>query len=182
MCSRPRSRRNPTGHLLALGSKRDVIGLEKEGDVFLSFTSLCFIIKITNYGHLTQGSGTVEEEKCEVPTVDPEVEAWSERTAVITRYDHETHCHLARGFVEDLADKVVADNWKEPEPKKEESEPSISLNLKKQKLFLPDLVPNVVVSVPNTETVSESDEYESADEQPQQLHGLSWFHRQKQTF
>ena len=31
-------------------------------------------------------------------------------------------------------------------------------------------------------SVSESDEYESADEQPQQLHGLSRFHRQKQTF
>lgn len=120
-----------------------------------------------------QGSGAAEEEKCEAVTTDLEAEAWSERTAVITRYDHETHCNLARGFVEDLADKVVADNWKEPELKKEESKPPSSLDLKKQKLFLPDLVPNVVVSAPNADTVSESDEYESADEQPPQLHGLS---------
>lgn len=125
--------------------------------------------------YITQGSGTAEEEKCQAVTTDPEAEAWSERTSVITRYDHETHCDLARGFVEDLADKVVAENWnKEPEPTKvKESKPKpSSLNLKKHLLFLPDLVPNVVISqTPTTDTVSESDEYESADEQPQ-LHGI----------
>lgn len=127
--------------------------------------------------YITQGSGTAEEEKCEAVAADPEAEAWTERTAVITRYDHETHCDLARGFVEDLADKVVAENWnKEPEPTKEKgSKPPSSLNLKKQLLFLPDLVPNVVISqTPTTDTVSESDEYESADEQPQ-LHGIHNF-------
>lgn len=128
--------------------------------------------KSSNVYDFTQGSGTAEEEKCEVVSTDPEVEAWSERTAVITRYDHETHCNLARGFVEDIADKVVEENWnKEPETKKEFKPPN-SLSLKKQLLFLPDLVPNVVVSqTPTTDTVSESDEYESADEQPH-FHGI----------
>ena len=122
-----------------------------------------------------QGSGAAgEEEKCEAVSADQEAEAWSERTAVITRYDHETHCHLARSFVEDLADKVVADSLnKESNNDEDDSKPS--LNAKKQQLFLPDLVPNLVVSGPNTaETISESDEYESADEQPQ-LHGTIIF-------
>ncbi|XP_046464598.1 transforming acidic coiled-coil-containing protein 1-like isoform X6 [Daphnia pulex] len=114
-----------------------------------------------------QGSGTNEEEKCEAVAVDLDAEAWSERTAVITRYDHETHCDLARGFVEDLANKVVEENFKEPEQKKENFKAPTSLHLKKQKLFLPDLVPNVAASGPPTDVVSESDEYESADEQPQ---------------
>ncbi|XP_046464575.1 transforming acidic coiled-coil-containing protein 2-like isoform X3 [Daphnia pulex] len=113
------------------------------------------------------GSGTNEEEKCEAVAVDLDAEAWSERTAVITRYDHETHCDLARGFVEDLANKVVEENFKEPEQKKENFKAPTSLHLKKQKLFLPDLVPNVAASGPPTDVVSESDEYESADEQPQ---------------
>lgn len=86
---------------------------------------------------------------------------------------------MARGFVEDLADKVVADKWKEPaakvEGRPEGLKPPTSLNLKKQLLFLPDLVPNVVVSQPSaptsTDAVSESDEYESADEQPH-FHGM----------
>lgn len=147
-----------------------------------------------------QGSGTPaeSEEKCTESVsavVDEEAEAWSERTAVITRYDHETHCQLARSFVEDLADKVVADNWK---PKEEEvlekaievseqveefkvpAQPpteKLSLKLQKQSLFLPDLVPNVVIvkpSVPPSE--SESDEYASADEeQAQSLHGNERF-------
>lgn len=116
-----------------------------------------------------QGSGTTEEEKCEV-AADVDAEVWSERTAVITRYDHETHCNLARGFIEDLADRVVEDSCKEET--KENSK--IALHLKKQKLFLPDLVPSVVTSRPNTDTFSESDEYESADEQPQ-LHGMSHY-------
>ena len=34
-------------------------------------------------------------------------EAWSERTAVITKYDHETNCQLARDVVQDIADSVV---------------------------------------------------------------------------
>ncbi|XP_032777179.2 titin isoform X4 [Daphnia magna] len=110
------------------------------------------------------GSGTTEEEKCEAVAADLDAEAWSERTAVITRYDHETHCNLARGFIADLADKVVEESWKQPDQTKENSN---SLLLKKQKLFLPDLVPSVATSRPLTETVSESDEYESADEQPQ---------------
>lgn len=124
-----------------------------------------------------QGSATAqeEEEKCQeaaaAVAADPEAEAWSERTAVITRYDHETNCHLARGFVEELADKVVTEQWKAPESRPEGLKPPTSLNLKKQLLFLPDLVPNVVVSQPpsaptSTDAVSESDEYESADEQP----------------
>ena len=147
-----------------------------------------------------QGSGTAaeSEEKCTESVsadVDEEAEAWSERTAVITRYDHETHCQLARSFVEDLADKVVADNWK---PKDEEvleeavkvseqveefkvpAQPPAekpSLKLQKQALFLPNLVPNVVIvkpSVPPSE--SESDEYASADEeQTQSLHGNKYF-------
>ncbi|XP_046464605.1 transforming acidic coiled-coil-containing protein 1-like isoform X7 [Daphnia pulex] len=118
-------------------------------------------------GNILWGSGTNEEEKCEAVAVDLDAEAWSERTAVITRYDHETHCDLARGFVEDLANKVVEENFKEPEQKKENFKAPTSLHLKKQKLFLPDLVPNVAASGPPTDVVSESDEYESADEQPQ---------------
>ncbi|KAI9564691.1 hypothetical protein GHT06_008432 [Daphnia sinensis] len=111
-----------------------------------------------------QGSGTTEEEKCEAVAADLDAEAWSERTAVITRYDHETHCNLARDFIADLADKVVEESCKQPDQAKENSN---SLHLKKQKLFLPDLVPSVATSRPLTDTVSESDEYESADEQPQ---------------
>ena len=121
--------------------------------------------------------------------MDEEAEAWSERTAVITRYDHETNCQLARSFVEDLADKVVAENWKLKQEEEAEVEavseqveefkvpakPSsahLSLKLHKQSLFLPNLVPDVVVKPSLPPSESESDEYESADEhQTQSLHG-----------
>lgn len=126
------------------------------------------------FSFLLQGPG--EEEKCVesepvAPAADVEAEAWSERTAVITRYDHETHCQLARSFVEDLVDQVVEQSAKEEEPKPAEipvEKPTI--RQQKQSLFLPDLVPNVVIPQPAPPvTESESDEYESADEQP--LHG-----------
>ena len=156
---------------MALGL-RDVIRLNKTKPLFVIFLVSSYHERKVISFYITQGSGTTEEEKCEAVAVDVDAEAWSERTAVITRYDHETHCNLARGFVEDLADKVVEDNFKEPEPKKEIFKAPNSLHLKKQKLFLPDLVPNVAISGPPTDAVSESDEYESADEQPQ-LHGMS---------
>lgn len=144
-----------------------MIRLKKKKPLFYSFLMFFYSWKVIVF-RLLQGSGTTEEEKCEAVAADLDAEAWSERTAVITRYDHETHCNLARGFIADLADKVVEESWKQPDQTKENSN---SLLLKKQKLFLPDLVPSVATSRPLTETVSESDEYESADEQPQ-LHSM----------
>ena len=52
--------------------------------------------------------------------------------------------------------------------------PVNSLQKQKKSLFLPDLVPNVVIPQPPLPvTESESDEYQSADEQP--LHGNPGF-------
>ena len=88
---------------------------------------------------------------------------WSERTAVITRYDHESYCQLARNFVQDIADQVVDQSILK----------QTAASNTKQLLFLPDLVPDVIVSRSGRNSSSEatphtdeSDEYESADELP----------------
>ena len=113
-----------------------------------------------------QASGTEEAtqavEKCNVlietkPTNDAEIppteddeaekEAWSERTAVITRYDHEVHCELAREFVEQVADRVVDQNSEIDSPKK-----------------ISDLQPDPEVSQP--EVVEEQADKENPEDRP----------------
>ena len=56
----------------------------------------------TSFSSCLTDAGVKESAACEADD-----EAWAERTAVITKYDHETYRQLARDVVADIADHVV---------------------------------------------------------------------------
>lgn len=91
-----------------------------------------------------------------------DAEAWSERTAVITKYEHEEYCQIARDIVADIVDRVSED---------------CQAKAAAAPLQLPDLVAGVSsqnwrgTDEPHTQT--DDSEYESADE----VHGKI-FHSQ----
>lgn len=122
------------------------------------------------------------KEEVYLPCKGTGVKALSEGTPDVMVDGHEVR-QVANSYVENQLQQIAADNQAIAEKSKladseshVKARPSMGILLatKKQQLSLPNLIPNGVVTsaIDPKETVSESDEYERADEQ-QTIHGIT---------
>ncbi len=64
----------------------------------------------------TEEGRTADDADADADAEAAEREAWAERTAVITKYEHERLQHLAHQFVLEVADQAVEQATQQAEP------------------------------------------------------------------